>query len=170
MTAIILAELVLGIIHYRAQLEEKRNPPQIPPQKRKYGRGFIHGIIGLLIFLIGIVDAAIGFNFALSVAYNKFWVPLVLAVIIILLFVAGIRYCFDTHKKDQEEFQHMQQNREEAWQRYAEEQNRQRQQQQSYAVNGGYNPQGYKGPDMEMGPIGGNYDVQYQQVTVPKPY
>ena len=162
MIAIIIADLVLGIIHHRAQLEEKRNPPQIPPRKRKYGRGFIHGILALVFFLIGVIDAAIGFDFALAVGFNKMWVPLVLAVIIILLFVWSIRYCFDTSKKDQQEFEHMQQNQEDAWQRYTEEQSRQRQQQQSYG--------GYKGQDVEMTPVGGNYEVQYQQVTVPKPY
>ncbi len=165
MIAVILANLALGITHHRAQLEEKRNPPQIPPRKRKYGRGFIHGILGLLIFLIGVIDAAIGFDFALAVSYNKIWVPLVLAVIIVLLFTWGLRYCFDTHKQDQETFEHMQQNQDDAWQRYGEEQGRQRQQQQSYAGYGGY-----KGPDVEMRPIGGSNEMQYQHVTVPKAY
>lgn len=165
MIAVIIADLVLGIMHHRAQLKEEKNPPQMPPRKRKYGRGFIHGILGLLIFLIGVIDAALGFNFALSVGYNKLWVPLVLAVIILLLFVWGFRYCFDTHVKDQQTFEHMQQNQDDAWQRYAEEQGRQRQQQSSYAGYGGY-----KGMDVEMRPIGGNHDTQYQQVTVPRAY
>jgi len=164
MTAIILANLVLGIMHHRTQLEEKRNPPQMPPRKRKYGRSFVHGILGVFIFLIGIIDAAIGFDFALSVGYNKFWVPLVLAVVIILLFVWSVRYFFDTHRKDQQDFEHMQQNQEDAWQRYAEEQSHQ-QQQHSYAGYGGY-----KGPAVEMRPIGGNDDAQYEHVTAPRPY
>jgi hypothetical protein len=156
---------VLGIIHHRAQLEEKRNPPQIPPRKRKYGRGFIHGILSVLIFVIGVIDAALGFDFALSVTYNKLWVPLVLAVIIILLFAWGFRYCIDAHEKDEQAFEHMEQNQNDAWQRYEEGQNRQRQHQQPYAGYGGY-----KGPDVEMKPIRGNHDMQYQQVTVPKAY
>lgn len=179
MIVIVLVELGYGIIaHRRREAARKlQSPPQSPRGKSKYtSPGFIHGILGLLIFLIGVVNAAIGFDFAIAVSYNKLWVPLVLAVVIILLFVSGIRYCFDTHKKDEQEFAELDRRNAGAWRQYQAEQHSQQQygqpqqfppqygQQQPY---GGFGA--YKEPGVEMRPVGGGGD-QYGQVNVPRPY
>ena len=171
MIVLILVQLYLGISHHR-QREAKRKEfaPASPPQdtKTKYtSHGFIHSVLGLLIFFLGIVECAVGFDFALSVAYNKLWVPLVLAVVIILLFVYGIRYCFDTNKKDQEEFAELDRRNAEAWQQYQTSQN---ERQQNYAqpqMHGQFGA--YKQPDVEMRPVGQS-GQGYGQVGVPQPY
>lgn len=109
------------------------------------------------------MDAAVGFDFALAVSYNKLWVPLVLAVIIILLFVSGIRYCFDTHRKDQQEFAELDRMNAEAWREYHQSQ----QQQQQYPPPQQYGNFGaYKQPDVEMRPIGSGDG----QVNIPRSY
>lgn len=185
MIVIIIVELAYGVItHRRREASRKlQSPPPSPRGKSKYtSPGFIHGILGLLIFLIGVVDAAIGFDFAIAVAYNKLWVPLVLAVVIILLFVSGIRYCFDTNKKDQQEFAEMDRRNAEAWRQYQAEQRGQQQYgQQQYGQPQEYAPSqygqsqqygvfgAYKDPAVEMRPVGGG-EAQYGQVTVPNPY
>jgi hypothetical protein len=118
---------------------------------------------------VGIVDAAIGFDLALAPGYNKMWVPLVIAVAILLLFVAGIRYCFDTHRKDQQESAALDRRNVEAWREYQNSQSQQQQYANQYTQPPAYGGFGaYKQPDVEMRPVAP--DGQYGQVHVPGRY
>jgi hypothetical protein len=85
-----LAQFPLGYLHHRNQ------------KNRKVVKniGLAHYGIGFMIFLLAIVDAAIGFNFALASNYNKLWAPLSIAVVIIYSIVMGAKYFWDKTKQD----------------------------------------------------------------------
>jgi len=173
MIILILAQLGLGIYHHRKrEVERKELAPSPPPPGRrlKYtSPGFIHSMLGIFIFLFGIVECAIGFNFALAVTYNKLWVPLVLAAVILVLFVYGIRYCFDTSRKDRQEFEEInRRNAEARLQTYGQPQAHG--QPQTFGQPQPYGAFGaYKQPDVEMRAMGGA-GQEYGQVNVPRPY
>jgi hypothetical protein len=56
--------------------------------------------IGILTFLLAIIDVGIGFNLSLSPSYNKKWTPLIIAVVIFCIIIYTIRWFTRMNKKD----------------------------------------------------------------------
>jgi hypothetical protein len=73
---LLLAQWATGFFHHRVYLRTQQPTWMIKPHK--YG-------LGGLVLGLGIVNVAVGFRFANAGAYNMFYVPIVVAVIIVMI-------------------------------------------------------------------------------------
>lgn len=143
-------------------------------QPRKASKIFTLILIGLfaLLFILGIASAATGFNFALSPAYNRAWIPLVLGVAILLSISAGIKYCLRTSKQDKVDERQLERETADKWAQYYAEREQGHQQYEMYQQ--GLKQGGVTQTVTELQPQQrGGADVgavQYETVRFPKAY
>jgi hypothetical protein len=72
---LLIAQWVLGFLHHRSYLKTQRPTWMIKPHK--FG-------IGPVTMALGLINAAFGFKFALAGNFNLVYVPIVIAVLILL--------------------------------------------------------------------------------------
>lgn len=58
-----------------------------------------HRLLAILLFVVGLISR-ISFNFALVSSYNKLWVPLALAWLVLWFLGVGFRYIYASNNKD----------------------------------------------------------------------
>jgi hypothetical protein len=79
---LLLAQWATGFLHHRTFAKTQQPTWLIKPHK--YG-------LGALVLVLGIANAAIGFRFANAGSYNLFFVPIVIAVIIVLVIAMTLK-------------------------------------------------------------------------------
>lgn len=171
-----LAQIPLGVMLRRAQ--GPKEPPQnqaIAPiayqiKSKMQAKRLIlsHRSLALLVFIVGLTNVGLGFNFALAPGYNKLWVPLALALMVLYFVGAGFRYMYASNKKDGKEEDDHEERMKKAYAEYAAGQTAR----QGQASFGHGQPPGYEN-SVEMGSLGKNgaqVQVERYEVPVPRPY
>lgn len=82
-----------------------------------------HRLLSLIIFVAGLTNVGLGFNFALASNYNKLWVPLALALMVLWFLGVGFRYMYASNKKDGKEDEDHEERMKRAYAEYAAGQN-----------------------------------------------
>lgn len=104
-----LSQIPLGIFLRRAQGPQNhpQNNEAIPPipsqtKTKVYIKRVIltHRLLAFLVFVIGLMNIGLGFDFALASKYNKLWVPLTLALVVLWGLGVGFRYMYVSNWKD----------------------------------------------------------------------
>jgi hypothetical protein len=89
---LLIAQWVLGFLHHRSYLKTQKPTWMIKPHK--FG-------IGPVTMALGLVNAAFGFKFALAGNFNLIYVPLVIAVLILLtISIVTKRFFMGRRKKN----------------------------------------------------------------------
>jgi hypothetical protein len=171
-----LSQIPLGVMLRRAQ--GPKEPPQnqaITPiayqikSKMQIKRLILsHRILALVLFIVGLTNVGLGFNFALASGYNKLWAPLAIALLVLYFLGTGFRYMYASNKKDAKEEDDHEERMKKAYAEYAAGQSA-RHGQNSF---GHGQPPGY-GDSVEMGSLGKNgahVQVERYEVPVPRPY
>lgn len=79
---LLLAQWATGFLHHRTF--KKTQQPTFLIKPHKYG-------LGALVLALGIVNAALGFRFAVSGSYNLFFVPIVLGMIVLMVIAITLK-------------------------------------------------------------------------------
>jgi hypothetical protein len=78
----LLAQWLTGFLHHRTYVKTQQPTWMIKPHK--YG-------LGAFVMFLGIVNIAVGFRFANAGAYNLFYVPIVIGLIVLLISAVALR-------------------------------------------------------------------------------
>ncbi|TID27025.1 iron reductase domain protein [Venturia nashicola] len=162
-----LTQIPLGILLRRTQ------GPQDPPQNQAVTpiayqlkskmqiKRFIlaHRLLALLVFVLGLTNVGLGFNFALAANYNKFWVPMALALVLLWFLGVGFRYMCVSSRKDGKGDEDFEERMRKAYAEYAAGQDVRK------AQNGFGHGQS---PQYEMSDLGKNgAEVRVEQYEIP---
>lgn len=164
-----LAQIPLGVMLRRAQgpKEAPQNQAIAPiayqiKSKMQVKRFILsHRLLAFVIFVVGLTNIGLGFSFALASGYNKLWVPLALALMILWFLGVGFRYMYASNRKDGKEDDDHSERMAKAYAEYAAGQDV-RHEQSSFGHG--------QSAEYEMGHLGKNgAQVRVEQYEVPVP-
>ncbi|KAE9977798.1 hypothetical protein EG328_001831 [Venturia inaequalis] len=125
-----LAQIPLGFLLRRAQgpqdpLNQEITPIAYKIQSKMQVKRFIlgHRLLAFIIFVVGLTNVGLGFNLALASNYNKLWVPLALALMVLWFLGVGFRYIYASNRKDGREDEDHEERMKKAYAEYAAGQN-----------------------------------------------
>ncbi|QDS69378.1 hypothetical protein FKW77_004452 [Venturia effusa] len=166
----ILAQIPLGVLLRRAQAprdvpqNQALTPMAYQIHAKMTVKRFIlgHRLLAFVIFVLGLTNVGLGFNFALAANYNKLWVPLALALMVLWFLGVGFRYMYASNKKDAKEDGDYEERMKRAYAEYSAGQ----------TARHGRNSSGHEQPPhyemSDFGKSGAQVRVEQYQVSVPR--
>jgi hypothetical protein len=101
---ILLLQLALGLLHHRTHKKQPKSASL--PTSTKYLK--IHKYLGPTIFLLGLINGGLGFNFAGNPSYNARYTIMILMVAVCYSGIRGIAWWWAGRKRRNEEKQQQQ--------------------------------------------------------------
>src|SRR5262249_18498640 len=101
--ALYVLQIPFGFVTNRVKKQDKNagKVRDMPLKRRLLHQA--HPAIGWGMVILAVVNAGLGFTFALSPSVNRAWIPLVIGVFVVFIVCAGVRYMWYTTRKDAKE-------------------------------------------------------------------